>query len=274
MTASPIDDGVVIVTGASSGIGADMVRQMAHRARAVVIVARRRERLEALADSLASARATIDVQPADLTDPSACTALVDTVLATHGRVDVLVNNAGMGDIGLFERADVQKTVRMIEVNVIGLTVLTRAVLPGMVDRGSGGVLNVSSGFGLTFMPGFSSYVGTKHYVTGFTDSLRTELSGTGVRVVQVCPGPVATEFEEVAENPLGQSVPGFVELSSGACASASIAAFDRDRALSVPGFAAWLMVHGGWWSPRVVVRMVLSLVGRSMRSQLTAQSSG
>lgn len=271
MSANPIDGGVVIVTGASSGIGADMVRQLAIRARVIVIVARRRARLEALAEELTLTLAKIDVRPVDLTDPTACTDLVAGVIADHGRVDVLINNAGMGDIGLFEAADLDKTVRMIQVNVIGLTALTRAVLPGMVARGSGGVLNISSGFGLTFMPGFSSYVGTKHYVTGFTDSLRTELSGTGVRVVQVCPGPVATEFEAVAENPLDQEVPGFIELSSAACASAAIAAFDRNRALSVPGGAAWLMVHAGWWSPRMVARWVLSLVGRMMRRKLTAR---
>jgi short-subunit dehydrogenase len=273
MSSSPIDGGVVIVTGASSGIGADMVRQMAHRASVLVVVARRTDRLNALAGELARASATIDVRPADLTDPLACRALIADVIEAHGRVDVLVNNAGMGDIGLFEASDPDKNTRMIQVNVVGLTELTRAVLPGMVARGRGGIMNISSGFGLTFMPGFAAYVGTKHYVTGFTDSLRTELGGTGVHVVQVCPGPVATEFEEVAGNPLGQSVPGFVELSASQCASAAIAALDRNRALTVPGSVAWLLVHGGWWSPRVVARAVLTLVGRVMRKKLSAPAS-
>ena len=268
MSLSPIDGGVVIVTGASSGIGADMVCQLAHRAKVLVVVARRRDRLEALAEKLSGARAQVDVRPTDLTDPAACLALVEGVLADHGRVDVLINNAGMGDIGLLESAQVDKLVRMINVNVVGLTALTRAVLPAMVERGSGGVLNISSGFGLTFMPGFAAYVGSEHYVTGFTDSLRTELSGTGVRVVQVCPGPVATEFEAVAENPLDQSVPGFLELSSEACASAAIAALDRNRALTVPGVAAWLMIHMGWWTPRAVARLFLALAGRGMRARI------
>jgi len=270
MTARPFDDGVVIVTGASSGIGAALVRQLSHRARVIVVVARRRALLEQLAEELSQAPAVIVVQPADLTDPEACTALVEAVTLAHDRVDVLVNNAGMGDIGLFEAADPEKILRMIRVNVVGLTVLTRAVLPGMVDRGRGGILNISSGFGLNFMPGFAGYVGTKHYVTGFTESLRAEMRGTGVRVVQVCPGPVATEFETVAGNPLDRGVPGFVEQSASDCAAGCIAAMDRNRALSVPGVVAWLLVHGGWWSPRVLSRWVLSLVGRLLRRKLIA----
>ena len=251
-----------------------MVRQLANRARVLVVVARRRARLEALAEDLAGAAARIDIQAVDLTATDACRQLVAHVLDEHGRIDVLVNNAGMGDIGLFELADSEKTARMIHLNVTALTLLTRAVLPPMVERGAGGILNISSGFGMNFMPGFAAYVGTKHYVTGFTDSLRTELSGTGVRVVQVCPGPVATEFEAVAENPLGQSLPEWVELSSPACASAAIAALDRNRALTVPGVVGWGLIHLGWWSPRMITRWVLSGVGRMLRHRQQKGGTG
>lgn len=270
MSASPVDGGVVVVTGASSGIGAELVRRLAGRAAVLVLVARRRGRLEELAASLSHTPSVFEVRPCDLTDPVATAALGEAVVAEHGRVDVLVNNAGMGDIGLFEACDPAKLERMLAVNVVGLTVLTRAVLPAMVAAGRGGVLNVSSGFGLVTSPGFSAYVGTKHYVTGFSESLRSELAGTGVRVVQVCPGPVATEFEAVAGNPLGQGVPSVVELSAGQCAEEALAAFDRDRALLVPGWAGWALVHLGWWTPRVLMRAVSGLGGRLLRRQLAA----
>ena len=111
-------------------------------------------------------------------------------------------------------------------------------------------------------------------MTGFTDSLRAEVAGTGVRVMQVCPGPVATEFEAVAGNPLGRSLPRWAELSSAACASAAIAALDRNQALSVPGLVGWLAIHLGWWSPRPLVRAVLALGGRLLRRRLTAEENG
>lgn len=265
---SPIDNGVVVVTGASSGIGAALCRQLARRARVLVLVARRTERLQALADELKGQGARCEVRAADLGSADSARALLSSIEAEFGAVDVLINNAGMGDIGLFETSDPTKVEQMIAVNVVGLTAATRAVLPGMVKRGRGGILNVSSGFGLLFQPGFAAYVGTKHYVTGFTDSLRTELAGTGVRVTQVCPGPVATEFEAVAGNATGMKVPALLELSPAACASATIAAFDRDRALSVPGAAAWVLIHSGWWTPRVVLRWVSSLGGRMLRKRL------
>ncbi|MBO87436.1 MAG: short-chain dehydrogenase [Deltaproteobacteria bacterium] len=268
MSRSPIDGGVVVVTGASSGIGADIARQLAERAQVVVVVARRLHRLEALAEALSGSTAQIDVRALDLTDDAACGSLIEHVTAAHGRVDVLVNNAGMGDFGLLESADANKIRWMIQVNVMAVTRLTQAVLPQMVARGSGGILNISSGFGVNFMPGFAAYVGTKHFVTGLTESLRTEVAGTGIRVVQVCPGPVATEFEAGVESPLDRSLPGWVEQSSAACASAAIAALDRNRALTVPGVVGWLLVHLGWWSPRMLTRGVLSLLGRLLRREL------
>lgn len=267
-TGSPIDSGVVIVTGASSGIGAHIARQLAPRVAVLVLVARRKERLDALADELRTTTTVVEVRPCDLSEPAAVEELARDVQAAHGRVDVLVNNAGLGDIGLFEESDPAKNLLMIQVNVVGLTMLSRAVLPGMVARGKGGILNISSGFGLVSSPGFAAYVGTKHYVSGFTEALRSELGGTGVRVVQVCPGPVATEFESVAGNPTDHKVPAFINLSAQACASASIAALDRNRALTVPGIAAWLLIHTGWWSPLVLRRAVMTLAGRLARAQL------
>ena len=108
-------------------------------------------------------------------------------------------------MGLYEFADWEKTLQMIRVNVEAVALLTHRFLPPMLKQRRGGILNVSSGWGLSFMPGFAAYVGTKHFVTGFTESIRLEAKSMGVVVSQVCPGPVATEFVEVSGNPVGRA---------------------------------------------------------------------
>lgn len=262
---SPIDGGLVVVTGASAGIGEAMARQVAPRARTLVLVARREERLRALAEALAHQPATIEVRTCDIGDPAAVQALVDGLLADHGGVDVLINNAGLGDIGLFETRDPDKTELMLMVNCVGLTRLTRGLLPGMVARGRGGVLNVSSGFGLNWMPGLAAYVGTKHYVTAFTDSLRAELAGTGVVINQLCPGPVRTEFEAVADAPIDQKVPDFIQISAADCARYGLQGFDRRRAITFPGPIHWVLNNAGRGLPRFVLRWFLTLMGSRLR---------
>lgn len=259
---TPPLDGVVVLTGASSGIGEAMARQLG-QARVLVLVARRKERLDALAAQLPNA----EVRPCDLTDLDACEALIAGVEADHGGVDVLINNAGLGDLGLFERADAAKITRMIDLNVRSLTFLTRRVLPGMVQRKRGGVLNISSGYGLTWMPVASAYVGTKYYVTGFTEALRSELHGTGVVVTQVCPGPVKTEFESIAGNPVGRPVPSWIEISAEQCAREGLAAFRKNRALTIPGWVAWFLITNGRLSPSWLLRLLYWPLGGWLRDR-------
>src|SRR5262249_28103797 len=162
------------ITGASSGIGREMARLLAPRAKTLVLVARRRERLEELKAELLRAYGTlvVFVEPCDLAESGAWKALADAVRGRVGDVDVLINNAGVGDMGVFDRSDPDRLERMITVNVVAPAMLTRALLGPMVAKGRGGILNVSSGFGLSFLPGFAGYIGTKFFVTGFTEALR------------------------------------------------------------------------------------------------------
>nr|MCH9687639.1 SDR family NAD(P)-dependent oxidoreductase [Deltaproteobacteria bacterium] len=215
MAALPPLDGDILITGASSGIGEAIARQLAGRARRLVLVARRENRLQALASELQAARSglTVEVRCCDLVDPAARQQLLDA-LSADAPIDVLVNNAGFGDQSLFERTRWDKLDRMVALNIAALTHLTHQLVPGMVERGRGGVLNVSSGFGLSWMPGLAVYIGTKHYVTGFTETLRAEVMGQGVAVSQVCPGPVITEFHDLTENTTGQRPPRFVAISA------------------------------------------------------------
>ena len=179
----------------------------------------------------------------------------------------LINNAGLGQIGLFEECNPAQLQQMLMVNVVALCTLTRALLPGIIET-KGGILNVSSGFGLTWMPFFSAYVGTKHFVSGFNGSLRAELSGTGVIVSQLCPGPVATEFESVAGNPLGASPPSWIELSAAQCAKLGLRGFERGHEIIVPGFWAGLSIWLGRLTPRFVLRIFYGILGKVMRKRL------
>lgn len=273
---SPIDGGVVLVTGASSGIGREIARLVAPRAQAVVLVARRLERLADLARELRDAHASLRVEivDADLADVAAARSLEARVRALGLDVDVLVNNAGVGLIGMFDRADPERVERMIDLNVTSLAVLTRAFVAPMVARGRGGILNVSSGFGVAALPGFAAYIGTKHFVTGFTEGLRADLAGTGVRATQVLPGPVATEFEETAGNFTGMSVPSWLELGAASCARAAVRGFDRDRARTYPGAVYGALLRVALLSPWWAHRLVGALLARPLRAAEARHAAG
>lgn len=273
---SPIDGGVVLITGASSGIGREIARQIAGRAKAVAIVARRKDRLDELRGELLaqSPRLRVTVYACDVTRGDERDAMLAAVEAEVGPIDVLVNNAGLGDLGVFDRAEWGKISQMIELNVTALAYLTHRLVGGMVARGRGGILNISSGFGLTWGPGMAAYVGTKHFVTGFTEGLRLDLLGTGVVVTQVCPGPVATEFADNVGNFTGMDVPGFLEISPERCARAAIRALDRGRALVVPGILIRFFIFLGAKTPRWLLRLFFAPAARLLRKKQLALLPG
>jgi hypothetical protein len=156
-----------------------------------------------------------------------------------GQVDVLVNNAGVGDSVLFDRSEWKRTRQVVQTNVLAVAQLTWALVPSMVKRGRGGVLNIGSGAGLTVLPNGAAYVGSKHFVAGFTEALRADLAGTGVTVTQVCPGPVESEFDEVAGSAGGMvgGLPHFLRIGAEQCAREAVAGFEQGDTLVFPGRA-------------------------------------
>lgn len=266
---SPIDSGVVLITGASSGIGRALSHDVADRARALVLIARRRDRLEALRAELTARRPALSVLTfaCDITDRAEVDAMLRAAVTEVGEIDVLVNNAGFGDLGVFDLSAWSRTEQMIALNVTALAYLTHRLVGPMVSRGRGAIANISSGLGLTFGPGMASYVGTKHFVTGFTEALRLDLAGTGVRVTQVCPGPVRTEFNEVAGNFTGLEPPALISISPERCARAVVRAIDRGRAFVVPGVAARLLIALGVLCPRWLLRLVYRPIARALRKK-------
>lgn len=243
----PVDGGTVLVTGASAGIGRELAVQLAGRAGTLVLLARRAGRLDELRTELAARhpRLRVVVLPADLSDETDVHRVLDEVRREVGQVDVLVNNAGVGDSALFDHTSWSRTRQVLATNVLALAQLTAGLVPGMVARGKGGVLNIGSGAGLTVLPAAAAYSGSKHFVNGFSEALRADLAGTGVVVTQVCPGPVDSEFDEAAGSTGGMSggPPQWLRITAEQCAREALAGFDRGLPLVLPGGAYRLLMH-------------------------------
>ena len=185
---------ITLITGASAGLGAEFARQCSARGERLVLVARRQDKLEALASELGNARAVT----LDLGQPGAAAAL-SADLAAHGeQVGTLINNAGFGLWGKFAALDGPRQRAMIDLNCGTLVELTHAVLPGMIERGQGAILNLASTAAFQPGPGMAVYFATKAFVLSFSEALHEEVREHGVTVTALCPGPTATEFGEVA----------------------------------------------------------------------------
>lgn len=251
-----------VVTGASSGLGEEFARQLAPCCQTLVLVARRRDRLEELARKLRTEHAGLEVGvlEADLTVPSARGQVVSKIAGANLEPDLLINNAGMGDYGEFAEADWSKLESMLRLNIEALTHLTHALVPMMKKGGGGSIINVSSLASLLPIPDFAVYAASKAYVTSFSEALRIELAGHGIGVTALCPGPVHTEFGNVAMGGEKESAfPGreFFYTDAPQVVSEALAGMDANRARVFPGWqiaAAALVISA---LPIVLVRMAM-----------------
>ncbi|MBV8738059.1 MAG: SDR family oxidoreductase [Alphaproteobacteria bacterium] len=189
---------LALVTGASSGIGADLARELARDGHDLVLVARTLAPMQALAAEFEAHGANTAVIAADLGKPGAAAALAGEIGSRGLQVDVLVNNAGLGAIGRFDQSDSGRIGEMLQVNIVALTELTRLMLPGMVARRQGKVMLVASTASFQPGPGMAVYFATKAYVLSFGEAIACELRGTGVTVTTLCPGATATNFFKIA----------------------------------------------------------------------------
>jgi uncharacterized protein len=257
-----------LITGASAGIGREFARQLAGRARSMILVARREERLVELRDELRLQHPKLDVhmRKVDLADLAQLKELIEWLDRERIDVDLLVNNAGLGDLGPFVASDPSRNEQMTLVNVVALTSLTRHLLPRMIAKRRGGILNVSSSAGFLPIPGDAVYAATKAYVTSFSEALRAELRGTGVSVCALCPGPVHTEFQEVASRPGRRVKPGpgleFLQVAVKQVVREALTALEADRPLVIPGSAMKVAMFLSRLMPMPVVRLVFRLASK------------
>src|SRR2546423_291006 len=268
-----LDDCNALITGASAGIGREFARQLAGRARSMILVARRDERLVELADQLQREhpKLLIHIRKVDLADLAQLQALLELLDREKLEVDLLINNAGLGDSGPFAESDADRNKEMTVVNVTTLTLVTRHLLPRMIAQHRGAILNVSSSAGFLPIPGSAVYAATKAYVTSFSEALRAELRGTGVSVTALCPGPVDTEFATVASRPgnenFADSAPEFLKVSPEHVVHSALRAVARDHARVVPGFTIWLIMLIICALPMFLLRAMLGLGTARMRAR-------
>ena len=195
MTRRKLENKVVLITGASSGFGRDAARLFAREGCHVVLAARRLDRLQALADEIQEEEGTALAVPCDVTSRADIEVMVQTVLDVYGKIDILFNNAGFGRLDWLDQLEPERDIgTQIGVNLTGLIQVTRAVLPHMLKRGRGHIINMSSVAGWIAPPTHSVYAASKHGVRGFTDALRREVQALGLQVSGVYPGPATTEF--------------------------------------------------------------------------------
>jgi len=254
---------LALVTGASSGIGRAIAVRLAADGSDLIVVARRADRLEALADELRSAhRVKVDVLVADVTDPDQLAAVEDRLRTGAPPVDLLVNNAGAGGQGSFADIPVAWQESQIRLNVLAPVRLTHAALERMLPRGQGGVLNVSSIAGLQPMPHLATYAATKAYLSSFTHAVHEEVRRQGVTVTALLPGFTRTEFHDAAG--MNRSVaPGAAWMSAEVVARAGLRAVGRGRAQCVPGLGYRVLTGISAVTPWSLSRRVLGAILRS-----------
>jgi uncharacterized protein len=257
----PEPDSTCLVTGASSGIGADVARSLGRRGHGVTLVARRTDRLEQLAAELRERHGVrVETVGSDLGDAEARDRMRAQIDERGLRVEVLVNNAGFGSGGRFDRLDLDRELAMVRLNIEAVVDLCGRYVPGLVDRGRGAVLNVASTAAFQPLPRQATYSASKAFVLTFTDALHEDLVGTGVTATTLCPGPVKTEFWNGVGGVEAEGLPSFLVADPADVAEAGVTGLEKGRRVVVPGALNRAGAVGGQHAPRGLLLRVAGKV--------------
>jgi uncharacterized protein len=260
----PLESATALVTGASAGIGEAIARELGSRGHGLTLVARREDRLQALAGEL-SQRHGVRAQAiaADLGDPGARDRLAEQIAGLGLDVEILVNNAGFGGSGNMADSDRKRLLAMLRVNCEAVLDLQARYLPAMVERGRGAVLNIASMAAFQPIPGTATYAATKAFVLSLSEGVREELKGTGVTLTAVCPGPVKTEFTQAAGiEHAEEQLPDLFWMASDAIAKAAVEGAESGKRVVVPGLLNRAGALTGHHTPRVLALPIVKRIWR------------
>jgi short-subunit dehydrogenase len=246
---------VTLITGASAGLGAEFARQCAARGEPLALVARRRDRLEALAAELGG---EVHIFAADLAREGAAASLIAEMEAEGLAAGTLINNAGFGLAGRFAARPIERQSEMVDLNVRTLTELCHLVLPAMRAAGRGAILNVASTAAFQPGPNMAVYYATKSYVLSFTEALHHELKGTGIKVSALCPGPTTSEFSDVADS--HSPTLERMKMPAAPVVRAGLAGLDADKAVVIPGFRNKATAQASRFLPRALMRRIVGAI--------------
>ncbi|HEX3676602.1 MAG TPA: SDR family oxidoreductase [Sphingomicrobium sp.] len=246
---------VALVTGASAGLGVEFARQLSSRGYSLVLAARRKDRLDELASELGNARPVA----IDLSKSTSADNLMADLEDNGETVDLLVNNAGFGLIGSFAELDSRRERQMIDLNVGTLSDLCRGVAPAMIERGSGGIINVASIAAFQPGPKMAVYFATKAFVLSLTEALHEELKPHGVKVSCLCPGPTRTEFGDVAGFG-GNAVFDRIAMNAKDVVESGLKGLEANHAVVIPGWMNKVTAASTRFAPRFVVRKVTGAI--------------
>jgi short-subunit dehydrogenase len=255
---TPAPDRTAVVTGASSGIGAEVARDLVRRGHQVVLVARTESKLAELAAELGEGA---HVVAADLSDRADRAGLLDRIAALGLTPDILVNNAGLSTLGPVHRSDPEAEMRMVEVDVVAVVDLCSRFLPGMVERGTGAVLNVASTAAFQPLPGQAGYGAGKVFVLSYSQSLSAELKGKGVSVTVLCPGPVDTGFGEAAgftKEQADDALPAFMWIPADRVAREALDGLASGKLVVIPGVGNKVGAAFAKLAPRRILLPILA----------------
>jgi len=258
----PSDSSAALITGASAGIGTDIARELARRGHGVILVARREDRLRELADELTAEHGVrAEVHAADLGEPASRDRLAAAIEALGLDVEILVNNAGYGDNARLNSGDRERLLAMVRLNCEALLDLQARYSPGMVERRRGAILNVASTAAFQPIPGTATYAATKAFVLSLSEGTHAEVKGMGVTVTALCPGPVKTEFADVAGvGGAEDQLPDLFWSTAEEVAKAAVEGLERGKRVVIPGVINRATAVSGQHTPRA---LALPLIKRA-----------
>jgi short-subunit dehydrogenase len=251
-----------LITGASSGIGEQFAYALAREKYDLVLTARREDRLNAIAGNTRERGAgRAEIIAIDLAARDAPRRIFERLSAARIEIDYLVNNAGFGTSGRFDRLPLERELEEIDLNVTALAAMTRLFLPAMAERRRGTIINVASTAAFQGLPYMATYAASKAFVLSFTEAIAGEMAGTGVRVMALCPGPVKTEFQAIAKNEKGM-IPAFVYADSAALAARAVAAAAAGRTVYISGAINFVAAQANRFVPRALVNRIARRIYR------------